>query len=130
MDEWSKGGQIYYLDGMAYGVHSDGSGLCLGRDTAARAIIADTDLSYGIPAYDNIIAMEREILGIKKESVTDARIRIRNTSTPDKRGINVKASCRSGFMLHAGRRAADTGRPAGKGLARRVLKPKQPRLFN
>lgn len=129
-DSWSRGGQVFYTGGMAYGVADDGRNVRLGQERIIRAVIADPTLCFNIPIFDRIIELEREQAGIRAEDINDVRIKTRvSIGTANKRGAVRKGDSGSRPVLYARHRAAGARRAAGKGISRRLPQQKQPRLF-
>ncbi|MFC1847644.1 hypothetical protein ACFLW5_02390 [Chloroflexota bacterium] len=57
----SNGEVISYVDGTAYGILPNGKTIHMGPEAAVKAVIADPELSYDIPAFDEIIELERKL---------------------------------------------------------------------
>ena len=56
-DYWSPGGQIFFCDGIAYGVSKDGATICLGnRDKVEKSL--DGQQAAGNKIIDNIIRQD------------------------------------------------------------------------
>jgi len=68
---WSEGGQIQYLDGWAWGIDQELRPICLGREDDVKASLTNPKLKLNNPRIDQILGMEREIIG--KESESDGR---------------------------------------------------------
>ena len=62
-DKRQWGEIIYYLDGWAWGIDANGTTVCLGRETAVKAAIANPKQVSGDPVIDAIIDLERQLLG-------------------------------------------------------------------
>ncbi len=67
----SWGEVVQYLDGWAWGVDIELNTVCLGKEDAVKAAIANPKLHCSITAIDQVIELEREI--IKQESEADGR---------------------------------------------------------
>ncbi len=59
---WSKEGQVYYVDGYAYGINDELKTICLGREVDVRAAVVNPKTHSGNPDIDAIINSERNIL--------------------------------------------------------------------
>lgn len=60
----STGEVVTYIDGIAYGILPNGKTFRMGLEAVVKAVIADPELCYDIPAWDKIIELERK-LGVK-----------------------------------------------------------------
>ena len=66
-DYWSEGGQVYFLDGYAWGLNPKLETICLGTAQAVRVAIADPALKCGDPDIDGVVNMERELKREERE---------------------------------------------------------------
>jgi len=67
-DTWSEGGQIYFLDGAAWGVSEDLTTICLGpAELIYSALITGSMIKSRNPAINQIIEMERRIINAKRD---------------------------------------------------------------
>ena len=55
---WSKGGQIFYNGGLAWGVSSDLQSICIGGTQEVQRLLQENKTS-GNPVIDNILIMEK-----------------------------------------------------------------------
>ena len=63
-DSWGK--VFFYTGGKAYGVAADGRTICLGYEDIIKTVIADPELCFDIPVFDQVVNLERELIAKEK----------------------------------------------------------------
>ena len=98
-ESWSTGGQIYFLDGQAWGLNKELESICLGTEVAVRAALDNPKLKCGSPEIDGVIALEREVLRKEKESYGkrpegNVNLRASKSSRPDSKRVRPMSTSR------------------------------------
>lgn len=79
----SWGEVMFYLDGRAYGITDTGRTIDMGAEKVVKSVIADPEGRYNIPAFDQIIELERKLQKEKIENgerTIDAKRTARSTN--------------------------------------------------
>lgn len=79
---------IGYIDGSAYGISQTGKSFYMGRKETIKAVIADPELKYGTPLFDQVIELERTLSN--KEVIDNGKPRSSNKRAVKTSGIRAR----------------------------------------